>query len=709
MKYLKLIPVCFLMVSGWIFTGHAQNVKRRISEMIGAGDVIRTSFTDTAQINLYQGNGRSGSSYGALGLHNNPACQKNTNRFGKTQYMHISHWVRAKFNADYLIPVLKIYWNEEPPAVVSYKQHQSFYNGFIKTSFGTDRGKVAVETWFDQVDRELSGITIDVEGQVSDVIIDPMETLNVHYGQKIIQTAKIIKHEKYFEIQLNCMDRKASVFLLTNVSVEESRNKLVLKLHPGQNQIQLSYNRPVSAAVAVSRRRTVNWWNARWKQTSTLMLPDTNAQQLWVRSMGLILSTVNEDKKGFPAPMGFTGNLWPFPFPQDLSYIHSLLLSTGNIGVAKAWVEQFAAEIEGMKDYTKRLYGIAGVFCPWVFPYGDFKGYHTPGPPNIFNYEIHNSGYLCRMAYETSKFVNDEVWSRRYAYDLIEQTALFYRNMAKKGKEGYWHLYIKPAMGQDEMGGANQQDYLCALFSAKYCFQKAVELNLDPEGVYRTILLDGLAFPTLKSAKGVYFTNKAGRDGDLGKQKHPVQLNDLAYLPVNKQANPASIMAYQKRYEITQDACKPHFYGWTLGEFLLAGSRAGDVDGWKRDWANIRKADYTDDGWIQLYETSSAYDATFYTTTNALIVQSLYSNLVDDWFNKLEIAKCNPWEGKVYLDRVYSILGVKLTGEINGRDAQLNLYAWKDCQFELCGRKLSLRKGRTVKVKIINSKLILNK
>ncbi|SMC44719.1 hypothetical protein [Pedobacter africanus] len=709
MKYLKLTAVYFLLAPVWMLSSYAQKFNGRIAEMIAAGNVIRTSFTDTARVNLYQGNGRFGSSYGALGLHNNPNHVKHTNKFGQTQHMHIGHWVRAKFNADYLIPTVRIYWDEEPAAVVGYHQCQSFYDGLLKTSFETDKGKVAVETWFDQLDRDLSGFTIDVEGKTADVIIDPMENLSVHYGQKVIQTARIIKHAKYIEIQLNCMDIRSSVFLSTNDSTIVKGNKLVVKLHSGRNWIQLAYGRPASAGIGVSKSRTVSWWNTKWAQTSTIMLPDENAQQLWVRSMGLILSTVNEDKKGFPVPMGFTGNLWPFSFPQDLSYIHSALLSTGNIQIAKAWVEQFAADIEGMKDYTKRLYGIDGVFCPWVFPYGTFKGYHTPAPPNIFNYEVHNSGYLCRMAYETSKFVNDTVWTRRYAQELIKQTALFYKNIAKKGKDGYWHLYITPSMGQDEMGGANQQDYLCALFSAKYCFQKAVELNLDPDGIYREILLDGLSFPTLKSAKGVYFTNKAGRDEDLGKQKHPVQLNDLVFLPVNKQADPASLTAYQKRYEITQDAGKPHFYGWTLGTFLLAGSRVGDVDGWKKDWGNLRKADYTDEEWIQLYETSSAYSASFYTTTNALVVQSLICNLVDDWFNKLEISKCNPWKGSVYLTRVYSILGVHLDGEINGRDANLSLTAWKDCQFDLHGKQLTLKKGTVTPVKIINGQLISNK
>jgi hypothetical protein len=706
MKKLKPILISFGLIAGLIHNSHAQNSINQTDKIIGAGDIVRVSFTDTAKINLYQANGRFGSSYGSLGLHNNPNNKNNINRYGNTEYLHINHWVRAKFNADYLIPLIKVYWRDEPPVVAHYIQRQSFYNGLLTTNFETSQGKVVVETWFDQIDRDLSGITIDVKGYASDIIVDPLQMLSVHYGQKIEQMAEIIRYPQYFEIRFTCMGKKASLFLATNDSVSVKGRKLEIKLHSGKNTLLFSYNRPVQTSWAISKKRSVLWWNKKWAQTGTLLLPDQNAQRLWVRSMALILSTFNDDKRGFPPTMGFTGNLWPFDFPQDLSYIHSLLLSTGNVKIAKSWMEYFAGEIQGMEKYTKRLYGVDGIFCPWVFPYGGFKDYHEPSPPNIFNYEIHNSGYLCRMAYETAKYVNDTGWTKKNVIELIKQTALFYRNIAKKENDGLWHLYINPSMGQDEMGGANQKDYLCALFSAEYCFQKAIEFHLDSAGLYRTILKDGLAFSALKSDEGFYFTSQAGKKEDIGKQKHPVQLNELAYLPVNNQASPQALSAYQKRYDITLDARKPHFYGWTLGEFLLAGSRVGDVEGWKKDWANLRKANYVDAEWIQIYETSGAYNASFYLTTNGLIAQSLISNLVDDWFGTLNIAKCSPWKGKVYLRKIYSLLGVYVGGEIQNTDASLSLTGWKDSGFNLCGKRIQIKKGQTIRVTIHQGRLM---
>ncbi|HZL09756.1 MAG TPA: hypothetical protein VFC65_07145 [Prolixibacteraceae bacterium] len=78
-----------------------------------------------------------------------------------------------------------------------------------------------------------------------------------------------------------------------------------------------------------------------------------------------------------------------------------------------------------------------------------------------------------------------------------------------------------------------------------------------------------------------------------------------------------------------------------------------------KDWENLRKSDYVDPDWIQVYETSGVHKDSFYGITNGLITQSLLNNVVSDWFGKLEIAKCNPWKGKTYLKNIYSKLGVK--------------------------------------------------
>lgn len=668
-------------------------------QAINRGDIYRTTRADTAVVNLYQGNGRFGCSYGPMGLHIDPA-KREFNKYGNTQYMHIQHFARAKFGADYLLPLAHIFWQSEPEAVSNYTQHQSFYDGTITTGFEEGGNKVTVTTWFDPVEKNMAGLKLDVKGDVSDIIIAPDEKLHVHYDQKLTQVSSVRFDSGMWKMGLSCLNASLMLNIKTNAEVNAEGPRLHVKLRDGENFILISVNDEPEATIEHSLSRTVNWWHQQWANSACLALPDDNAQKMWIRSMAYLLFSFDDDKLGMAPPMGFTGSGWPFPFPQDLSYIHAAMLYSGKINIAKSWIEYWTERVQGMKDYTKRLLGVKGIYAPWVFPYGKFDGYHDPLPPNDCYYEIHNSGYLARMAYETAVFVNDTSWTKKYAVPLVRETALFYRNICKKEADGLWHLFVLPSLGQDEEGGRNKKDYLCALTSAKYCFQKAIEYNLDADGFYQQVLKDGLAFSSLKSEQGIYYSNQGSGKENFGKQKHPVQLNPLAYLPVEKEVSEPTATAYKYRYEITIDSRKPFFAGWTLGEFLLAGSRMGDTEGWQKDWSNLRKSDYVDADWIQVYETSGNYGRSFYVVTNGLMVQTLLNNLVADWFGKLEIARCNPWQGKILFRNIYSLLGVKVSGQIEDNRAMLTLEAWKDCEFNLQGKRIRMKQGDIQNIQI---------
>lgn len=438
-----------------------------IRQAITSGDIYRTSCPDTAVLNLYQGNGRFGCSYGPMGLHINSE-ETQLNQYGKTQYMYIQHFARAKFGSDYLLPLSHIYWESEPEKVSGYSQHQSFYDGTITTHFEEGKNKVTVTTWFDPVEKDVAGIKINVEGKVPDIIIAPDEKLNVHYSQKLLQTSTASFDSGVWKINLSCLNISSTLFVKTDTETKLNENRLHINLHEGVNTILVSVNKKTKVSPEESLSRTENWWHTKWENSTCLLLPDSNAQKIWVRSMAYLLYSYNDDKLGNAPPMGLTGIGWPFPFPEDLSFIHAAMLYTGNMDIAKSWIEFWAERISGIKAYTQRLFGVEGAYSPWVFPYGEFEGYHDPTPPNKCYYEIHNSGYLARMAYETAIFVNDEKWTQKNALPIIQETALFYKNICKKEADGLWHLFISPSMGQDEEGGVNQKDYLCALTSAEY-------------------------------------------------------------------------------------------------------------------------------------------------------------------------------------------------------------------------------------------------
>lgn len=690
---IRNIRLYFLIIAMFLYGGlQVKGIGFDVKKVIQSGDINRSVFHDSTAVHLYQGNGRFGCSYGAFGLHVNPENLVRDSKYGRTQYMCLDHFVRAKYGSDYLLPLARIYWEKDPVQISEYNQTQSFYDGTMTTSFHSKDGKIRVETWFDPVEKELAGITITLKGKASNVILAPCSDVKVHYDQQLRQVVQIKQVSDQWQVELECLGKRSSMFLKTSAKVAVINGTLSLTLHQGKNTILLSANKPVKVSARESLMRNIDWWKAKWENIGCLSIPDKDAQKMWVRSMAGFLSTYVDEKNCLPPPCGLTGNGWPFNFPQDMSYISPVLLATGNLNIVKSWVETWAEGLPGMLKYTERLLKVKGILCPWVFPYGDFQGYQTPEPPNIFYYEIHNSGYLSRMADDVATFVNDNAWTKKYADPIIKETAEFFKSVSKKESDGLWHIFITPSVGQDELGGRNQKDYLCALYSAEYCFQNAIRHNLDMDGSYARILKDGLAFPTLLSKRGYYFSCAGSGEKDFGNQKHPIQLNALTYLPVDLKIEKSSLSVYNLRYDITADAKQPFFHGWSLGTFLLAGSRIGDVSGWQNDWDNLRKSDNVDPEWIQVYESSGTYNYSFYTTTNGLIVQSLINNLVSDWYGKLEIAKCNPWKGTVMFKDIYSKLGVRLSGMVENDKIILTMVAWKDCTFNLRGQSISMKK-----------------
>ncbi len=659
-------------------------------------DVVRTAYEPDGAVPLYQGNGRFGGCYSQFGLHAGPGRRGVEDKYGKTQFTHLGHYIRGHCGADYLMPLASIYWQDDFTRPAGYSQRQSYYNGVIETRFEASGSRIGVTTWFDTSDLDLAGVCIHLEGQPQTVVVDPGEVLTLHYGQEVVRMATYTPAGEGWEVEVVSRADTSRLWVASSAPAAPRDGRLYVDLLEGDNWITMCYGHPASASADQSLARTKKAWNARWEGAGWVELPDPAAQSAWVRTMGLFFATFAPGAGDFSPPMGLAGNMWPFAFPQDLSYIHPVLLSTGEMEVARDWIERWSADLGAMEGYTRRLIGADGVMCPWTYPYGGLAGFHDPSPPNVFYYEIHNSGYLARMAHETAVMLDDPAWSERYAKPIIESTARFYRSVSSRGEEGRWHVFALPSMGQDEMGGVDKRDYLCALYSAEYCFQRAVEYGLDTQGEYQKILDDGLAFDGLLSPQGFYWSCADG-EGDLGAQKHPVQLNPLAYLPVDKEISGPAAEAYRQRYTITKDASQPFFYGWTLGEFLLAGSRYGDPEQWMRDWDNIVPSGYTDKERVQFYETSGQTHTSYYTTTHGLVAQSLLNNVVCDFFSRLDIARCYPWQGDTHLEGVRSLLGVTVSGTVGPHRAELTLTAWKDADFEMHGERVRLKKGESVR------------
>ena len=675
-----------------------------VEDAVRRCDVDRTTYVATT-VNLYQGNGEMGCSYGPLGLHLNTDY---TNKYGETKLMNLSHRVRARYNHDYLVPLLQVYWNNVPNSVQDYNQHQSYYDGTISTHFTTGNATYTVQSWFDPVEQNLGFITINASQGGRMLTIDPMDNPQAHYSQKMLQQVTVNQlTDTDYQVNINCtqyqyngtkqcaIPSNSNIFISTNANVKVQNGNLILTLKQGGNFIRMSYDKQSETTAESSLAQTAQWWHQKWNTQGMLCISDLHAQQTWVRSLAMFLSSYDDQMNGLCPPLSFTGTNWSFYFPQDVSYVHPIFVSIGNIDIARSWIEKWASELDGQREYTKRVYKQDGVMIPWVYPYYGFDGYHNDGFPWHTYGQIHQGAYYVRMAVEVNNVLQNTVWRRRNLVPILQGVAEFYYNIASKHDDGLWHFHNNPSCGQDEFGGDNQTDYIDVLYAAQYVFQQAVDYGINPNGRYSQILADGIAFPALLDPTGSYYYAYLGGDGTYGKQKHPAQLNELLYEPCYKEPTAPARFVYQHRNDITVDAKKPFYWGWTLGAFLLAGSRLGDVDGWTADWANMSKSDYVDQEWIQSFETSTHWNMAFYNINNGLIAQSLLNNLVCDWYGRLELGKCNPWQGRQYVKDITTQLGVNVSGWVDGQTFDVHLTAWKDCQFPFADQQVSMKKGET--------------
>ncbi len=262
-----------------------------------------------------------------------------------------------------------------------------------------------------------------------------------------------------------------------------------------------------------------------------------------------------------------------------------------------------------------------------------------------------------------------------------------------KGTDGRWHFRWEPCVGQDEAGGRDRTDYLCSLYSAKYCFTAAFLFDTEGSDAYVALIRDGLAFDGLLTRRGIYRTCQGEGIDDFGRQKHPVQLDGITYLPSEAEPLPVERRAYELRHDITSGA-KEHFYGgWTLGQLLLAGSNLGDAEGWRYDWEEMRFSDLTDPDWVQIYETSGQSDKSFYTATHGLVLQSLIRNFVNDYWDRLDLGGCPVFTDKVEFENIRTHLGVTVSGKVQAGNCAYTLHAWKKCRIFIGNKALEMEKG----------------
>jgi hypothetical protein len=684
-----------------------------MKSIIEKGNIIRTqylgakAFKADDYVNLYLGSGRFGGSFDALGVMNKSYshwARRQEHSGANTVFMHADHWSRGKHGMDFHLPVARILWdNIFDVKEEGYKQELNIYDGNLKTHYTSEDTGIAINSYFHPYNRDVFAMEIEYAStsleNMPSLILNPETNVYTQYDNDF-QGVIVSQDINQLELTWKCrfwVGNADTVIYIRLISSEggiilsTSNKGLTIKFDGtvGKHLLLMgvsAFNRSNDMIEEVKKidnqfeysKQCEEAWHKRWGE-SWLQVPDDELQAMWARSVYYLLCSYSPDPDCISPAMGWSGNSWNFHFPQDFSYVLPALLRLGHIDIAKAKIEFYRSCLEATVRNTKRIYGYDGAMWAWEHPIGnDFNILEG----EIFNwclYEIHNAAYPSRVAYETALHVNDDKWTRIVAWPIIEESARFYGSSLKRDEHGRWNLKIEPSFGQDEAGGYNATNYLCALFSAKYCLKIALKLvekfGLKSEEYtkWQVIINEGLAFPKLYNAeKQLYYTCEEAINSEF-KQKHPVQLNPLIFLPL-EELDQTTVIAYKNRYELCAGVKNNTSYGWTLGAYWLAASHMRDGNTLLSELKKIQTMNYADQEYIQFYETSRAYMNQYYTTTHGLYLQALNDVFVSDYWGGVEIGVACPdeWENSKF-NKFYTKYGQIVSGNMKHSVWSINI------------------------------------
>jgi len=653
-----------------------------MEEIVKIGNIIRNKFPEkiNENVNLYLGSGSFGASFGPYGLMDTKFTPRAWDSTPNTLLMHSDFWHKGVYGLDYLLPLGRLYFKNLPEEELKdYKQELDIFDGKLNTGLVYENLEIQVSVSFNPENLDIMAAEISYKAKenvkIPEIEFSIIKDIYTAYEQHIeskISNSEIIKvaDQNTWEGVVNAGTAN-NIVLIKSMShdgiIEMNKTtdgvKLTFKNATGRHFIflgsaEIKESKTLKKTMKELYEPLVYWekakesWNMRWGN-SYICIPDSYCQKMWLRSVYYILSSFPAKVQCPVSPMGFTGNGWPFHFPQDMAYIFPVLLKLGHFDIAKSIVEYYFSCLENMRDFTMRIYKTKGVMWAWEFPMNNQSKLLSDEYPNWYQFEIHNAAYPAFMAYETYLYTKDKKWAKKHAWQIVLESANFYAGVLKPGDDGKWGMHIFPSMGQDEWGGHNAKNYLCSLFSAQYCLQTAVDmsdsLSLIPLEIikWKKILKDGLSFNKLYNPEvELYMTSE---DSDkkfvMGKQKHPVQLGAITFLPVRK-PDFADVNAFRKRNELCGGANENFYTGWTLATHWLAASRLGEKNELLSELEKAVPSKYIDENWTVIYETSGDRSMPMYLTNHGLYAQTIIDALICDYFGEISIGKGCPDEWK---------------------------------------------------------------
>lgn len=623
-----------------------------ISETIRRGNITREFPGQYDVPALYLGSGDFGGCFDRTGFMNIPYQGR---AHSNSVFMHADYYHRGKYGLHYHLPVMQLVLSS-PETMRSGRQTLDLWDGRLTTESTYDGGRISLRASFSPERRDVFGLEINYEatGTLPRVRLCGLPEISVDYGTFLsgsLELSIVGSTPDVYSAEYTASAGNARAVVSLRVAATGGAGvtflpdgvTLTLGGNPGRGQIRLYIGVSALGRAAEMNRQldesladgffdfAAASWHRRWGD-NIVTVDDDDMTRLFVRSVYYILCSFSPSANCIAPPTGWTSNAWAFHFPQDFSYIAPVLLKLGHADIMRAKLDYYRRQLDAMREYTRRIYHAEGTMWAWEFPIGDNSHILPDGAPNHFQFEIHNAAYVSRMAWETALCLGDDDWAKTTALPIIFETAKFYLSILNREDDGSYGILLVPSMGQDEFGGEDAKNYLCALYAAEYSLKTALAAaerygaDFDGAAKAREILASGIAFGRLYNPEfGAYQTYECPPEEFVfGRMKHPVPLMPFTFLPKpTDELNAAELTAYRRRYDLCERAHEHFFSGWTLFDYLLAEARMGDVDAFRKDFAEIRISDNADPELTAIYETCRGHACAYYITSHGLLAQAV--------------------------------------------------------------------------------------
>lgn len=615
---------------------------------------------------LFIGTGRCGGCFDAYGMQHHV-------RDGHKPVTELSHadvWHRGRHGLDTQLPWVAMKWSQLLDEPMAYEQQMDYAHGRMRTHFAVEGFEYSLATGCSpaQADRDVLRFDLNWTGEAPpDWQVAVIENFMSNYNGCMVAewSWQHDGEQSLLDLRRGNSHGYACLRVLGDATIEKGDARqcnLRLKSGVGRATVIIGMGHPqrrdeiTQAVQRIGAMDEHSWqdhanaaWDVRWGPDfqAPSSLPDEWAS-LYQRSHYHLLASYAPDVRCPAPPHGFTGNGWGFHFPQDLGFIHPALLAHGHVDITRAHLEFYHSRLENQRELTRSIYQREGVCWSWEFPIGDNAQLFREdegGAPNDYQFEIHNAACPAKMAYDTALAMHDANWTREIAWPIVLESSRFFASCLIVEADGCYSLQVAPSMGQDEFGGKNAKNYLCALHATEFTLRAAIDLaaqlgiSNNETAKFQQILKAGMAWDRLRIADHPFFAANESLPFEAGRQKHPVQLNPLWMLPMASQTPRAETIAgYHHRRVICGGSLdisgrpseiSTQYHGWTLLAYLLSAARMEDRDGFLHEMSELHASRMIDAEAITFYESSGEIQP-YYTTAMGLWMQAM--RLGHSWF-----------------------------------------------------------------------------